>query len=93
VENKKISPYEYSTWGDVNQNLGNFTKEELMEYTYKALKTFYIRPNYIISQIYKTLLRKDYNLLINGLNFFIMLSKQYKYDKKLLNDEKISPCY
>jgi len=88
VKSKKISPYQYATLADLSHDLGNFTKEELAEYIFSAFNTFYFRPNYILGQIYRTLLRKDYSLLINGFKFFIMFSNMGKIGKKLIKSEK-----
>ncbi len=88
VKSKKISPYQYATLADLSHDLGNFTKEELIEYISNAFNTFYFRPNYILGQIYRTLLRKDYSLLINGFKFFIMFSNMGKIGKKLIKSGK-----
>ncbi len=88
VENKKISQHEHAVLADLNHNLGNFTKEELMDYLIEAFDTFYFRPNYLIRQIYKTLLRKDYSLLINGLKYFSLFKKMSKEGKKIIREEK-----
>ncbi|UCD14690.1 MAG: B12-binding domain-containing radical SAM protein [Thermoplasmatales archaeon] len=75
VKNKKIPSYQYFTLADLSHGLGNFTEEELIEYTIKAFKTFYFRSNYVIGQIYRSILRNDYGLLINGLKFFTRINK------------------
>jgi radical SAM superfamily enzyme YgiQ (UPF0313 family) len=88
VENKKISPDEYIKLADSDNDLGSFSKEELLDYTMGAFNTFYFRPNYIIRQVYKSFLRKDFSLLINGLKFFNLFSKMGKVDKKIIKDGK-----
>ena len=88
VENKKISPDEYIKLADSNQNLGSFNKEELLDYTMEAFNTFYFRPNYLIRQIYKSLIRKDFSLLLSGIKFFNLFSKMGKVDKKIVKEEK-----
>jgi anaerobic magnesium-protoporphyrin IX monomethyl ester cyclase len=88
VENKKISPDEYIKVADSDQNLGSFNKEELLDYTMGAFNTFYLRPNYIIRQVYKSVLRKDFSLLLNGIKFFNLFSKMGKVDKKIIKGEK-----
>ena len=88
VENKKISPDEYILVADSDQNLGGFNKEQLLDYTMGAFNTFYLRPNYIIRQVYESVLRKDFSLLLNGIKFFNLFSKMGKVDKKIIKDEK-----
>ena len=88
VKNKNISPYEYASLADLSHNLGNFTEEEIIDHTTDAFKAFYFRPNYILGQIYKTLLRNDYSLLINGLRFFFLFNKMGKIGKKIIKDGK-----
>ena len=88
VKNKKISPDEYIKLADSNQNLGSFNKEELLDYTMEAFNTFYFRPNYLIRQIYKSLIRKDFSLLLSGIKFFNLFSKMGKVDKKIVKEEK-----
>ena len=65
VKNKKISAEEYSIPADSRRGLGNFTAEELDEFTNKAFRRFYLRTNYLFSQIYRSLLQKDGNRLKN----------------------------
>lgn len=65
VKNKKISAEEYSLPADSRRGLGNFTTEELDEFTNKAFRRFYLRTNYLFSQIYRSLLQKDGNRLKN----------------------------
>ncbi len=75
VKNKKISPSEYAIIAEKSNNLGNFTKSELIEYTINAYKAFYFRPSYILKQIYRSLLRNDIRLLINGLKYLTIINK------------------
>ena len=65
VKNKKISSEEYLVPADSQRGLGHFTVEELYEYTKKATTRFYLRPNYILGQIYRAFLGKDTNRLKN----------------------------
>jgi radical SAM superfamily enzyme YgiQ (UPF0313 family) len=67
VKNKKISKDDYSVTADSRRDLGNFTPEELDEYSKKAFRRFYLRPKYIFSQIYRASLQKDNNQLKNVL--------------------------
>ncbi|KYK19916.1 hypothetical protein AYK24_04735 [Thermoplasmatales archaeon SG8-52-4] len=73
VENGKISKDTFIVLADSQKNLGNFTREQLITYTFQALKTFYFRPKYILRQMYRNILRNDYSLLFNGLRFLSML--------------------
>jgi len=61
VKDKKISKYEYQVTADSHRDLGNFNAEKLNEYSKNAFRRFYLRPNYIINQIYKTLWQKDFD--------------------------------
>jgi anaerobic magnesium-protoporphyrin IX monomethyl ester cyclase len=78
VKDKKISPYEYATIADSSNNLGNFTKDELINYVIKANKDFYFRPKYILEQIYRSFLRHDFRLLLNGLKYLTIITKWRK---------------
>ncbi len=74
VENGKISSDMFMVLADSSKNLGNFTREELTEYTIKALKTFYFRPTYLFRQIYRNILRNDYSLVFNGWKFLSFIN-------------------
>ena len=67
VKNKKLTKGGYSTIADSRRGLANFTAEELNEITKKATKHFYSRPSYMLGQIYRAFLRKDFRLVKNGL--------------------------
>ena len=56
-------------YADSKRGLSNFTKEELITYTILAFQQFYLRPSYIFSQIYRSITRNDYSLLIYGMRF------------------------
>ena len=75
VKNKKIPPHQYATIAASNHNLGNFTKEELIDYVINANKIFYFRINYILGQIYRSLLRYDIRLLLIGLKYLNTMTK------------------
>ena len=61
VKDKKISKNEYQVTADSNKELGNFTAEKLNEYSKNAFRRFYLRPNYLLGQIQKALLQKDFD--------------------------------
>jgi anaerobic magnesium-protoporphyrin IX monomethyl ester cyclase len=75
VENGKISNDTFAKTADLQSGLGNFTREELIAYSNQAYKTFYFRPTYLLNQIYRIMLRKDYSLLFNGLRFLFILKE------------------
>jgi radical SAM superfamily enzyme YgiQ (UPF0313 family) len=75
VESNKISQDTYAVYTDSKKGLGNFTFEELLSYTSEAFQNFYFRPSYILSQIYRSLLRNDYSLLLNGLGFLFRIKR------------------
>ncbi|MFW6119962.1 MAG: B12-binding domain-containing radical SAM protein [Petrotogales bacterium] len=76
VESNKLSKDMSPVLADSGKGLGNFTTEELIDYSIIAFKRFYFRPNYILSQIYRSVLRNDYSLLFSGLKFLSMLTKR-----------------
>ena len=78
VENEKISSDIFFAESDSRKGLGNFTREELIAYTIQAHKTFYFRPIYLFSQIYRSLLRNNYSLLFHGLKFLFILKRRMK---------------
>jgi len=75
VKNKQISPYQYAVVAEKGNNLGDFSKDELINYIINAYRTFYFRPNYIIAQIYRSILRNDIRLLLNGMKYLTIINK------------------
>jgi len=75
VEENKISKDTNIVWADKNKGLGNFTIEELMNYTTIAFQRFYLRPNYLLGQVYKRMSMGDYRLLFYGLRFLFLIKK------------------
>ena len=70
VEDGKIDIDDgFSIIADSRRGLGNFTSEELEEFTKKAFKRFYIRPSYVARQFYKSIVRKDFSIFKIGLSF------------------------
>jgi len=67
VKTGKIQESESLVGTDSRRGLGNFTLEELLEFTKGAYKQFYLRPSYLFSQIYKAFKRRDFNLLKTGM--------------------------
>ncbi|KYK32462.1 MAG: hypothetical protein AYK22_09185 [Thermoplasmatales archaeon SG8-52-3] len=75
VKKKKITPNIYAVIAEKEKNLGNFTKDELINYVIYAYKSFYFRPNYIVAQVYRSFLRSDIRILLNGLKYLTIISK------------------
>ena len=90
VKNKKISHNQHEILADSVHNLSNFTEEELIQYTINAFRTFYFRPNFVLEQVFKTLLRKDYNLFINGLKFLIFFNKTSEVGGEVIKSTNIN---
>ena len=69
VKSNKIHKDEDVVFADSDRGLSNFTKKDLINYTILAFQRFYFRPSYLFGQIYRSILRNDYSLLIYGLRF------------------------
>ncbi|MCX6667461.1 MAG: radical SAM protein [Euryarchaeota archaeon] len=65
LKQNKVSKDEYAVPADSRRDLGNFTYEELQEYSEKATSRFYLRPQYLLGQIYRALSSGDINRLKN----------------------------
>jgi anaerobic magnesium-protoporphyrin IX monomethyl ester cyclase len=90
VKNKKIKPDKYEVLADKSHNLSNFTEDELIDYTAKAFTSFYFRPNYMFEQLFKTLLRKDFSLLRNGLKYIFSFNEAKEAGKEIIRSKNIS---
>ena len=88
VENNKISKDTDIVFADSENELGNLTKKEILDYTIIAFKRFYNRPTYLVSQIYRNMLRKNYSLLLYGMRFLFSLKKEIRIFKKSNPSEK-----
>ncbi len=75
VEQKKISKDTNIVWADKEKGLGNFTIQELLNYTTIAFQRFYLRPSYLMGQVYKRMSMGDYRLLFYGLRFLFLIKK------------------
>ena len=73
VENNKISKDSFIVTADSNKGLGNFTGEEIRSYTIQAYRRFYMRPNYLLSQILRGITRNDFSLLLKGWRFLFSI--------------------
>jgi radical SAM superfamily enzyme YgiQ (UPF0313 family) len=69
VEKYYIPNDRFIIFADSNNGLGNFTGQELRMHIYRAFKAFYLRPSYLFKQVYRSMLRNDFGLLINGWKF------------------------
>ncbi len=64
IENGQINKNDdFSVMANSKRGLGNFTEDELKEYCKQAVRSFYLRPKYIVKQIFRSILRRDFNLL------------------------------
>jgi anaerobic magnesium-protoporphyrin IX monomethyl ester cyclase len=55
------------------KGLGNLSQKEVMDYIAEAHKRFYLRPSYLLGQVFRSMKRNDYTLLMHGLRFLFML--------------------
>ena len=73
VKSKIISEDTSVVLAGSEKGLGKLTQKEIEEYISIGFKQFYLRPKYLLSQIYRSMLRNDYSLLFHGLKFLSML--------------------
>jgi len=73
VESNKISKDVSLVYAGSEKGLGKLTEKEIVEYIAMGYKRFYLRPTYLLGQIYRGISRNDYNLLFHGLKFLFML--------------------
>lgn len=66
-----IEDKELCYFADSRKNLSNFTTEEINEFCLKAYKKFYMRPTFMIKEISKFIIRKEFNLIKVGLNLMM----------------------
>jgi radical SAM superfamily enzyme YgiQ (UPF0313 family) len=69
VKQGKIKEEERGVIADSKRGLGNFTSEELEEYSIKAFRRFYLRPKYMIQELIKMTRSKDFRLMQMGINY------------------------
>ena len=74
VKDKKISEHEVRVFADSSRGLGNFTIEELEKYRKLAVKRFFLRPSYILSQVIRGLKQNDADLILHGIDFLKFLN-------------------
>jgi len=66
VNDEKIKPNEYLVYCDSQRGLGYFTTEEIMKYTIKAQRSFYMSPRLWIRSIKHAFSKKDFRNLRLG---------------------------
>lgn len=71
VNGGKIQPDEGTVLANSQRDLGNFTSEELMSYTMKAHRSFYLNPSLWMKEIYRAFTKKDLWRINLGLRMFI----------------------
>jgi magnesium-protoporphyrin IX monomethyl ester (oxidative) cyclase len=73
VKDKKITSDVEYFFADSQKGFGNFTRHELLEYKKEAINRFYLRLNFLFRHLYKSLIRRDFSLLLNGSRFLFRL--------------------
>lgn len=76
LKKNKVSKDEYTVPADSKRDLGNFTYEELLDYSKKATSSFYLRPKYLFDQIFRALSTGDISRLKNIIQ--VILSYPWK---------------
>jgi anaerobic magnesium-protoporphyrin IX monomethyl ester cyclase len=77
VKEGKILKDEFGVIANSSRDLGNFTPEELKEYTREAVQRFYSRPSYMIKQFYNACMKMDLNLILKGWKFLPAIKKKW----------------
>jgi len=74
----KIKDEEYVVKTDPSRGLGNFTFNELEKWSMNSVKSYVMRPKFLIPEFFRSLLRKDTLLLKEAINLAKnKLKKQY----------------
>lgn len=73
VESKKITEDMSLILAGSEKGLGKLTQQEIVDYINMGFKRFYLRPSYLLGQVYRSMLRNDYSLLFHGFRFLSML--------------------
>ena len=71
VENNLLSEDSIAIVADSNKGLGNFTREELINYTSIGFHRFYFRIPYMLNQIYRGILRNDFTSWFYGMRYLL----------------------
>ncbi len=64
---------DYTIVVDSKKGLGNLTRKQLEDFYRKAIFSFYLRPSFILRQIKKFLMEKDFDAMISRLTKFTNL--------------------
>jgi len=67
VKEGKIKPEEHTVNADSTRGLGNFTEQELIDYTMKAYKSYYFNPRLFTREIYYAFSKRDFRFLKLGI--------------------------
>jgi len=70
VEEKKISEKEYVVLADSKRGLGAFTKEEIAKYCRNTSMEFYLRPQFFLRLLIKSLKNNDLGFLQSYISLF-----------------------
>jgi len=84
IKNNKIlnNTDKFFYFADSDLGLGSYPLNELMDYILEAFRRFYFRPTYMISQIYRNLLRNNFTLIQSGINLLFSMKKEmWNYQK------------
>lgn len=71
VKDKKIRKDEYKVIADSSRGLGNFTQEELFRYTNEAFRRFYLRPQFLLNQLFRAFIKNDFGLIKLGIKLLL----------------------
>lgn len=67
----KIKREEFAVLATSERGLGNFSEDEIWEWSIKAFREFYLRPKYILEQIILAFLRNDFRTIKGGLHILL----------------------
>jgi len=79
LKSGKLKKDEYAVIADVKRGLGNFTEEEMWNWSLKAFKEFYLRPSYILDQVIQAFVRRDFRIVKGGLKLLLRSDNVLKY--------------
>lgn len=68
INKEEIDKDEFCITAGSRKGLGNFTSKQLIEFSRRAYRSFYIRPRYIFDQFRLSIIRKDFTKFKNSLS-------------------------
>ncbi len=71
VKKESIREDEHEVIADSKRNLGNFTREQILQWCTIASQKFYMRPRYVLSQLQKALRTKNPHILQSEMLMFL----------------------